>query len=131
MSANGHIPQTSADPYEYEDERGIRIADSDWECPHCGDNGKLMHRPGSKNTCTTCFWVRNGHYNDHVLRDFPLQYRQAQRLLASMGEKWHGTPGDIGTRLRQFFDRPEEAAQALRDLREEEPFNLTTLGDYV
>ena len=130
MSANDHIPQTSADPYEYEDERGIRISDSDWECPNCGDNGKLMHRPGSKNTCTTCFWVRGGGYNDEVLRDFPMTYRQAQRLLAAMCERWHGTPGDIESRLRQFFDRPEEAAQALRDLREVEAFSLTTLGNF-
>ena len=128
---SNHIPQTSADPYEYIDERNIRIADSSWDCPNCGEDGILMHRPGSKNTCATCFFVRNGHYNDHVLRGWPLKYRQAQRLLASMGEAWHGTPGDIGTRLRQFFDRQEEAAVAMQELQTDEPVvGVTSLGDF-
>ncbi len=117
MSADNHIPQTSADEYEYIDERNIKIADADWNCPECGDAGELMHRPGSKNTCATCFWVRNGRHNDLVLDDWPLKYRQAQRLLAAMGDKWHGTPGDVASRLWKHFDRPEEAATAIEDSR--------------
>lgn len=84
----------------YEDTRGIRIADDEWECPNCGDEGKLMHRPGSKLTCATCFWVVGGNYNDHELNDFSFSYRDAQRYLAAIGEPWHGTPGDVGTRMR-------------------------------
>lgn len=120
-----HIPQTSADPIEYVDERGIKIADSDWDCPHCGDRGMLMWRPGSKNTCATCFWVNGGQYNDYVLSDWPLLYRQGQRLLAAAGEDWYGTPGSVGTALRRLFDRPEEAAMAIVELQDEEPVTST------
>lgn len=116
-SESAQSTQHSADKYEYVDERGIRIADRDWECPNCGSDGKLMHRPGSKNTCATCFWVQNGRYNDHVLADWPLLHRQGQRLLAANGEPWHGTPGDVGTRLRQIFDTPSEAETAIKRLQ--------------
>lgn len=121
MTADEHIPQTSADPYEYEDDRGIRIADEDWECPNCGEHGRLMWRPGSKNTCATCFWVRDGQYNDYVLPDWPLDYREAQQLLAYIGEQWYGTPGDIGTRLRAHFDSRGEVFELFRRFRERSP----------
>lgn len=133
-----HVPHSSADydDMEFTDERGIRIFDSDWTCPNCGDDGKLMFRPGSKNTCATCFWVINGRYNDHVLDDWPLKYRAAQRILAERGDKWHGTPGSVSTCLRKHFDRPEEAEQAYRELLNEEQKTaatdggVTTLGDF-
>lgn len=132
MSEKEHIPQTSADPIELVDERGVKLADSEWGCPHCGERGALMWRPGSKNTCATCFWVNGGQYNDYVLPDWPLLYRQGQRLLAAAGEPWHGTPGDIGTRLRTLFDRPEEAAMAIQDLQNEEPVtSVETLGEFA
>lgn len=113
-----HVPHSSADyeDLDYVDGRGIRIFDENWTCPNCGDSGKLMFRPGSKNTCATCFWVIGGEYNGHTLVDWPLKYRQAQRLLAALGDDWHGTPGDVGTRLRKHFDKPEEADAAYRKL---------------
>lgn len=121
---------------EFVDERGIRIFDSDWTCPNCGDDGQLMFRPGSKNTCATCFWVLHGQYNDYVLNDWPLKYRQAQRLLASRGRDWHGTPGSVSTLLRQEFDRPEQAEAAYRDLLNNNVATDggtggTTMGDFA
>lgn len=116
-SNDDHIPQSSADTYEHVDDRGIKIAKRNWTCPSCGDEGQLMHRPGSKNTCATCFWVRDGQYNNHVLADWPLLYTQGQRLLAAHGEPWGGTPGDVGTQLRRLFDTTEEATAALKDLQ--------------
>lgn len=107
-----HIPQTSADDYEYTDQRGIKIADSAWECPICGSNGKLMHRPGSKNTCANCFWVHEGKYNDYVLKDFKILFSDAQRLLADRGENWSGTPGDISNRLRDVFGSKQQVQKA-------------------
>lgn len=98
-------------PWEYQDSRGIKIADADWDCPDCND-GRLMHRPGSKDTCATCFYVVNGRHNAHRLSDYALTKREAQQLLAEMGEPWHGTPGDIENRLRYLFDSPAAAAQA-------------------
>lgn len=117
MSDIDYRPHTSADRHkvDYVDDRGIRILDADWQCPNCGDDGELMFRPGSKNTCARCFWVLNGSKNDLILNDWQLKYRDAQRLLASLGEPWHGTPGSVSNRLRQNFDRPEEAEQAWRD----------------
>jgi len=111
-------PHSSADydDMDYVDDRGIRVFDEDWTCPNCGDDGKMMFRPGSKNTCTECFWVLNGRNNDYVLDDWPLKYRDAQRLLAELGDDWHGTPGTVSTRLRNHFDSPEEAEQAFREM---------------
>ncbi|RDZ53093.1 hypothetical protein C5C07_15270 [Haloferax sp. Atlit-4N] len=113
-----HVPHSSADydDMDYVDDRGVRIFDTNWTCPNCGDVGELMFRPGSKNTCATCFWVIDGPYNDFVLRDWPLKYRDAQRLLASMGEDWHGTPGTVATRLHAHFDSGFEAEQAWQNL---------------
>ena len=131
-----HIPHSSADDIEYVDERGIRIFKSNWECPNCGDEGELMYRPGSKSTCAKCFWVVNGQYNDFVLADWPLKYRDAQHLLAELGDDWYGTPGDIGTRLRKHFDRPEEAAAKMQELKKNARAvtdggdRPTTLGDF-
>lgn len=132
-----HVPHSSADydDMDYVDERGIRIFDRDWECPNCGDGGELMFRPGSKNTCATCFWVIGGQYNDHVLADWPLKYRDAQRLLAELGDDWHGTPGTVGTNLRKHFDRPEEAEAAFREMMGGERSvrgdgGVTTLGEF-
>lgn len=128
-----HEPHSSADfdDMEYVDERGIRIFDSDWTCPNCGDRGELMFRPGSLNTCARCFWVIDGQYNDFVLEDWPLLYRQGQRLLAAEGMTWHGTPGSVGTQLRQLYDKPEEAAKAIEQLQDEEPVSsVATLGDF-
>lgn len=112
-----HVPHNSADRdgIEYIDDRGIRVFDEDWTCPNCGDAGKLMFRPGSKNTCTECFWVVNGQYNDYVLDHWGLKYRHAQALLANRGDDWSGTPGSVATLLRQHFDRTEQAQQAWRD----------------
>lgn len=95
------------------------VLDADWSCPNCGDRGQLMDRPGSKDTCANCFWVVGGRYNDHRLRDFDLTFRQAQRLLHALGEPWHGTPGDLGTRLRGVFDSPMAANRLLADIRDE------------
>lgn len=106
-------------PWEYEDARGIKIADADWDCPDCTD-GRLMHRPGSKDTCATCFYVVNGEYNAHRLSDYALSKREAQQLLAEMGEAWHGNPGDIENRLRYLFDSPAAAAQEYAERFENE-----------
>lgn len=133
-----HAPHSSADyeDMDYTDTRGIRIFDRDWTCPNCGPDGELMFRPGSKNTCATCFWVINGRNNDYVLDDWPLKYRHAQRLLAEQGDDWHGSPGDVATRLRDHFDRPEEAEQAFRQLTDGEDesradtVTLTSLGEF-
>jgi len=111
-----HIPQTSADDYEYTDRRGIKIADSAWKCPICGSDGKLMHRPGSKNTCANCFWVHEGEYNGYVLKDYKLLFSDAQRLLADRGENWSGTPGDVSNRLRNVFATKEQAQKAHLEL---------------
>lgn len=133
-----HVPHSSADydDMDYVDDRGIRIFDEDWTCPNCGDDGKLMFRPGSKNTCAECFWVINGRNNDYVLSDWPLKYRQAQQLLAEMGDDWHGTPGTVGTNLRKHFDRPEEAESAWREKNGREAVtdggsSGTTLDDFA
>jgi hypothetical protein len=133
-----HVPHSSADydDMEYVDDRGIRIFDESWTCPNCGDDGKLMFRPGSKNTCTECFWVLNGRYNDYVLDDWPLKYRHAQALLAERGDNWHGTPGSVSTALRKYFDRPEEADQAWREHTQNEAVadggpTGVTLGDFT
>lgn len=107
---------TTTDGVEYVDRRGIRVADTHWTCPNCGIDGELMYRPGSKDTCATCFWVIDGQNNDYVLPDWPLKYRQAQRLLAGNGLSWGGTPGNVGTELRKLYDSPEEAAAELREL---------------
>jgi hypothetical protein len=132
-----HEPHSSADfdDMDYVDERGIRIFDRRWECPNCGDDGELMFRPGSKNTCATCFWVLNGTYNDYVFDDWPLKYRHAQRLLAELGDDWHGTPGSVSTRLRQHFDSGVEAAEAFEDVLDGEisakgKSGSTTLEDF-
>lgn len=132
-----HVPHSSADydDMEYVDDRGIRIFDSGWTCPNCGDRGELMFRPGSKNTCATCFWVIGGRYNDLVLEDFPLKYRAGQRLLADLGDQWHGTPGSVENRLRVHFDRPEEADRAYRELVKDQRSpptdgGVATLGDF-
>ena len=133
-----HVPHSSADydDMDYVDERGIRIFDQDWTCPNCADDGELMFRPGSKNTCATCFWVINGRNNDYVLPDWPLKYRDAQRLLADLGDDWHGTPGTVGTRLRRHFDRPEDAEVAFREMIDGDQSvaadgsGFTTLGDF-
>lgn len=110
-----HQPHSSADfdDMEYVDERGIRIFESEWCCPNCDDDGELMFRPGSKNTCATCFWVLNGQYNDYVLDDWNMRYRDAQRLLASRGAEWGGTPGTISTRMRREFDNTNQAIRVL------------------
>lgn len=130
-----HEPHSSADydDMEYVDERGIRVFDSSWTCPNCGDDGKMMYRPGSLNTCTECFWVVNGQYNDFVLDDWPLKYRQAQQLLAEYGDDWHGTPGSVSTALRKHFDNPHEAEMAYRENLSREAIpdgGRTTLGDF-
>lgn len=139
MSADeiSHVPHSSADydDMDYVDERGIRVFDRDWTCPNCGDDGELMFRPGSKNTCTRCFWVINGQYNDYVLSDWPLKYRDAQRILAELGDDWHGTPGTVGTLLRKHFDSKAEAERAVVEMFNSEPAPdggtiATTLGDY-
>jgi hypothetical protein len=130
-------PHSSADyeDMDYVDERGIRVFDEDWTCPNCGDDGKMMFRPGSKNTCTECFWVLNGRKNDYVLEDWPLKYRHAQQLLAELGDDWHGTPGSVATNLRKHFDHPEEAEQAFRQFNNGEKVatdgGTTTLGDFT
>jgi len=131
-------PHSSADfdDMDYVDERGIRIFDHHWTCPNCGDDGEMMFRPGSKNTCATCFWVLNGRHNEHVLDDWNLKYRQAQRLLASRGDKWHGTPGSVATRLRQHFDGPHEAVAAFEGLLDagesvSSDQSTATLGDFA
>jgi len=130
-------PHSSADydDMDYTDERGIRVFNEDWTCPNCGDDGKMMFRPGSKNTCTECFWVLNGRNNDYVLDDWPLKYRHAQMLLAERGDDWHGTPGTVAANLRKYFDRPEEAEQAFRELMDGKrdvatDGGTTTLGDF-
>lgn len=133
-----HVPHSSADydDMDYVDERGIRVFDREWTCTNCGEDGELMFRPGSLNTCTRCFWVIDGQYNDYVLSDWPLKYRDAQRLLAELGDDWHGTPGTVGTLLRKHFDRPEEAERAFRELLSGDPMATdggttgTTLGDF-
>lgn len=82
-----------------------------------------MERPGSLNTCATCFWVVGGENNEYELSDFDLTYRQAQRLLDLCDEDWHGTPGDIGTRLRHVFGHPESGGglnDLLADIRDVE-----------
>jgi hypothetical protein len=133
-SQSRHIPHSSADDIEYVDRRGISIFKSDWDCPNCGDDGELMYRPGSKSTCAKCFWVVNGSYNDHVLRDWPLTFRDAQKLLADREMDWHGTPGDVANRLHGLFDRPEEAAVEFQGNSGGEfgtkPLNATQLGDF-
>jgi ribosomal protein S27AE len=133
-----HEPHSSADfgDMDYTDDRGIRVFDRNWTCPNCGDDGELMFRPNSKNTCTRCFWVINGRYNNHVLRDWPLLYRHAQQLLAELGDDWYGTPGDVANRLHDHFDRPEMAEAAWRnseaagDLATDGGSEFTTLGDF-
>jgi len=120
---------------EYVDDRGIRIFDRDWTCPNCGDDGELMFRPGSKNTCATCFWVLNGRNNEYILEDWKLKYRHAQRLLASMGDEWHGTPGSVATRLWRHFDSAQEAVIAFERLlsqerTEETDQSPTVLSDF-
>jgi hypothetical protein len=90
--------------YEYIDSRGIKIADSHWTCPNCGDDGELVYNNGGLDRCATCFWVVDGPHNSYVLKDWPLTYRNAQRLLAALKEDWWGTPGTIGTRLHAHFE---------------------------
>lgn len=120
MSDLEQVPHSSADvdSVDYVDERGLRIFDRDWTCPNCGEVGQLLFRPGSKSTCGTCFWVVDGRYNDHVLEDWPLRYRDAQRLLAARGDDWGGSPGTVATRLRRRFDQPHEAMLAMESLHE-------------
>lgn len=132
-----HEPHSSADydDMDYVDGRRIRIFDCHWTCPNCGDDGELMFRPGSLNTCAMCFWVIDGQYNDYVLSDWPLRYRDAQRLLADLGDDWHETPGTMGTLLRKHFDRPEEAEAAFKVRLDEERSvrgdgGVTTLDDF-
>ncbi|MCL9818368.1 hypothetical protein [Natronocalculus amylovorans] len=130
-------PHSSADfdDMDYVDERGIRIFDRHWTCPNCGDDGEMMFRPGSKNTCAMCFWVLNGHKNDYILDDWNLKYRHAQRLLARLDDKWHGTPGTVSTRLRYHFDSAHEAVLAFESLLNNGESvgsgeSVVTLGDF-
>lgn len=106
------VQQQTDQPWEYEDPRGIRITDPTWDCPDCGENGRLMYRPGSKNTCATCFHVVNGRNNESELADLGVSYRTGQLLLAEMGEQWHGTPGDVSNRLRSLIGGPEAVQSA-------------------
>lgn len=110
------LSTTLPDGVSYINQRGDKVADGDWECPNCGDDGELMYRPGSKDTCANCFWVVGSQNNDYVLPDWPLKYRHGQQLLAERGDNWYGTPGDVGTRLRKHFDSPEEAGQAWKEM---------------
>lgn len=105
-------------PWEYEDSRGIRIKNSDWDCPDCDNRGELIYRPGSKNTCATCFYVKNGRNNNFVLKDFGIGYREGQRLLAAIGEDWARTPGGVANALRTHFDSTEDATDAALRLPE-------------
>lgn len=105
------------------DGQTVEVEDPEWECPNCGDDGALMHRPGSKDTCATCFWVVGGNHNDRTLADFDVTFRQAQRLLYTFDYEWWGTPGDLGTRLRGFCQEMglevHELSRLLADLRGE------------
>lgn len=89
-------------------------------CPNC-DQGTLRKPRGAKARCPWCKYVVNGRNNGTEMKDFDISYRQAKRLLDVFGYDPHGTPGDIGTRLRQFC-HDEDIAMSdlnglLRDLR--------------
>lgn len=114
------VQQQLGRAWEYEDARGIRIDDPTWDCPGCSENGRLMYRPGSKDTCATCFHVVNGRKNDLVLDNLRIDYRTGQRLLAAEGEDWHGSPGTVSNTLRRVFgseDAVVEAASSLEEVR--------------
>lgn len=93
------------------------MTDYSWTCPNCGDDGILMDRAGSKDTCQNCLFVVGGDYNDHELSDYDLTYRQGQRLLFILGWEWSGTPGDVENRLRGAFSHPAKLNAFLADIR--------------
>lgn len=101
------------------------------DCPNC-PSGVLEKPPAGKVRCPNCFHVINGRNRGYELKDFTLTHRQGQRLLAVFGYDHHGTPGDIGTRLRRFcsdhdIDR-DELNDFLADLRADAR-NWSKLGD--
>lgn len=70
------------------------------DCPECGNE---LHKPrAGKVRCERCFYVVNGRNNDTVLDRFGLSYREARRLLRTLGHDHHGTPGSIGNKLYAF-----------------------------
>lgn len=89
----------------------LQIESRDYDCPNCS-RGLKMYRPGSKTTCANCFWVVGSQYNDHVLADFDMTVPQARRLLAALGKHWHGTPGSLGSALRQLLPVPSASLAA-------------------
>lgn len=119
----------SYDDYDYDPDfqpipgKGVPTARLDRECPRCPD-GVLVKPRSELPQCPTCRYVENGQYVGHELRDFNLTFRQAKRLLALFGYEWYGTPGDLGTRLRQFCSEKDidraELNSVLADLREQD-----------
>ena len=60
-----------------------------------------MYRLGSKDTCAVCFYIVDGRHNSYILDNFGITFREGQRIFASKGTKWYGTPGDVASRLRK------------------------------
>jgi hypothetical protein len=93
--------QQQEQPWEYEDDRGIRVEEPEWDCPNC-DCGAKMYRPASKDTCANCLYVVDGRHNEESLPNMPISARSARWMLAQLGEPWHGSPGSLETSLRRL-----------------------------
>lgn len=88
-------------------------------CPLC-QRDTFVKPEGSKKRCENCRLVENPTYGNPELADYDLSYRQGRRILRIVGER-PGTPGDVGTQLRQIAD-PDEFNDLLADIRGEPPY---------
>ncbi|MFC6766049.1 hypothetical protein [Natrinema soli] len=96
-------------------DKGVPIEPTGEDCPVCPD-GKLVKPRSEVPQCPNCLYVNNPLYLDNELVDFELTHRQGRRLLRTFGYDHHGTPGDIGTRLRRFCHEQDISRDYLNDL---------------
>ncbi|MFC6765477.1 hypothetical protein [Natrinema soli] len=96
-------------------DKGVPTEATGEDCPVCPD-GELVKPRSEVEQCPNCLFVNNPLYADNELVDFELTHRQGRRLLRVFGYDHHGTPGDIGTRLRRFCHEQDISKDDLDDL---------------
>lgn len=100
--------------------KGVPVEPTGKDCPHCPD-GELVKPRSEVEQCPDCLFVNNPMHMGNELQDFNLTHRQGRLLLRTFGYDFHGTAGDIGTRLRRFCSENnldlEELDSLLADLR--------------